>query len=211
MTKSKRKSAKRAPTSATRQRRTAEILDAAAHIFARRGFHGASTQDIADVLGVRQASLYYYFPSKEVALEMVCARGVEGFVEAAISVTEAPGTAAHKITGLIASHLNPLRNRGDYVNVFLNERRHLPTESRRRIGRHSRAIEKIFEDVLRAGVEAGEFRADLDARLASLAILGMANAVATWYDTERGAPIDRIGKEFSALVLDGIRRKRAKS
>jgi hypothetical protein len=39
----------------------------------------------------------------------------------------------------------------------------------------------------------------------------MANAVATWYDTERGAPIDRIAKEFSALVLDGIRRKRAKS
>ena len=210
MAKRKSKNAKRVAPSATRQRRTAEIIDAAAHIFARRGFHGASTQDIADVLGVRQASLYYYFPSKEVALEMVCARGVEGFVEAAISVTEAPGTAAQKIAGLIASHLNPLRNRGDYVNVFLNERRHLPTESRRRIGRHSRAIEKIFEDVLRAGIEAGEFRADLDPRLASLAILGMANAVATWYDKERGAPIERISKEFAALVLDGIRRKGAK-
>jgi TetR/AcrR family transcriptional regulator, cholesterol catabolism regulator len=210
MAKRKSKAAKRVAPSATRQRRTAEIIDAAAHIFARRGFHGASTQDIADVLGVRQASLYYYFPSKEVALEMVCARGVEGFVEAAISVTEAPGTAAQKIAGLIASHLNPLRNRGDYVNVFLNERRHLPTESRRRIGRHSRAIEKIFEDVLRAGIEAGEFRADLDPRLASLAILGMANAVATWYDKERGAPIERISKEFAALVLDGIRRKGAK-
>lgn len=207
MAKRKSKAAKRAPSSANRQRRTAEILDAAAHIFARRGFHGASTQDIADVLGVRQASLYYYFPSKEVALEMVCARGVEGFVEAAISVTETPGTAAQKIAGLIESHLNPLRNRGDYVNVFLNERRHLPTESRRRIGRHSRAIEKIFEDVLRAGVEKGEFRADLDARLATLAILGMANAVATWYDKERGAPVERIAKEFAALVLDGIRRK----
>lgn len=210
MAKTKRKRAKRKPSSATRQRRTAEIIDAAAHIFARRGFHGASTQDIADVLGVRQASLYYYFPSKEVALEMVCARGVEGFVEAAISVTEAPGTAGQKIAGLIASHLDPLRHRGDYVNVFLNERRHLPTESRRRVGRHSRAIEKIFEDVLRAGVEAGEFRSDLDARLTSLAILGMANAVATWYDQERGAPIERIGKEFAALVLGGIRKKGAR-
>ena len=201
------KRAQRKPSSATRQRRTAEIIDAAAHIFALRGFHGASTQDIADVLGVRQASLYYYFPSKEVALEMVCARGVEGFVEAAIGVTEAPGTAGQKIAGLIASHLNPLRNRGDYVNVFLNERRHLPTESRRRVGRHSRAIEKIFEDVLRAGVEDGEFRPDLDARLTALAILGMANAVATWYDQERGAPIERIAREFAALVLDGIRKK----
>jgi TetR/AcrR family transcriptional regulator, cholesterol catabolism regulator len=200
----------RIPPKSNRRRRTAEIIDAAASVFARRGFHGASTQDIADVLGVRQASLYYYFPSKEVALEMVCARGVEGFVEEAISITERHATAAKKIAGLIEAHLTPLLDRSDYVQVFLNERRYLPTESRRRVGRHSRAIEKIFEDVLRAGVEAGEFRPDLDARLVSLAILGMANAAATWYDKERGAPIEKIGKEFAALVLDGVRRKRPK-
>ena len=47
------------------KRRTAEIIAAAAKVFARRGYHGASTQDIADVLGIRQASLYYYFESKE--------------------------------------------------------------------------------------------------------------------------------------------------
>jgi AcrR family transcriptional regulator len=189
------------------RRRTAEIIDAAANVFARRGFHGASTQDIADVLGVRQASLYYYFPSKEVALEMVCARGVEGFVEAAISVTEAPGSASKKLAGLIASHLSPLRDRGDYMQVFLNERRHLPAESRRRIGRHSRAIERIFEDVLRAGVEGGEFRLDTDVRLTALAILGMANAVATWYGKEKQQPIERVADMFASLVLDGIRKK----
>jgi TetR/AcrR family transcriptional regulator, cholesterol catabolism regulator len=194
-------------SSKSQRRRTAEIIDAAANVFARRGFHGASTQDIADVLGVRQASLYYYFPSKEVALEMVCARGVEGFVEAAISVTEAPGSASKKLAGLIASHLSPLRSRGDYMQVFLNERRHLPAESRRRIGRHSRAIERIFEDVLRAGVEGGEFRADTDVRLTALAILGMANAVATWYGKEKQQPIERIAEMFASLVLDGIRKK----
>ena len=188
-------------------RRSGEIIDAAARVFAELGYHGATTQDIADVLGIRQASLYYYFPSKEVALEMVCARGVEGFVEAAISVTETPGPAADKIAGLIASHLSPLRDRGDYMQVFLNERRHLPAESRRRIGRHSRAIEKIFEDVLRAGVEGGEFRPDIDVRLTALAILGMANAVAAWYGKEKQQPIDRIADMFASIVLDGIRKK----
>ena len=49
-------------------RRADEIVDAAASVFAARGFHGTSTQAIADVLGMRQASLYYYFPSKEAAL-----------------------------------------------------------------------------------------------------------------------------------------------
>ena len=58
------------------RRRAGEIIEAAARVFAERGYHGASTQAIADVLGIRQASLYYYFPSKEVALEQVCMLGV---------------------------------------------------------------------------------------------------------------------------------------
>lgn len=200
----KKRAEKRADTG--RRRRTAEIIDAAAQIFARRGFHGASTQDIADVLGVRQASLYYYFPSKEVALEMVCARGVEGFVENAIRVTEGQGSTQQKLVDLIEAHLMPILERNDYVKVFLNERRYLPTESRRRIGRHSRAVERIFEDVLRAGVEKGEFRADVDPRITALAILGMANAVALWYDKELGASVERIGKNFVAMVMGGIRK-----
>ncbi len=89
------------------RRRSAAILDAAAEVFASRGFHGASTQDIADVLGIRQASLYYYFPSKEVALEEVCLRGVEGFLETAISIAAAAGSAHDKIARLIAAHLAP--------------------------------------------------------------------------------------------------------
>jgi AcrR family transcriptional regulator len=205
--KNRRSSRDSATGGKNRRRRTAEIIDAAAQVFARQGFHGASTQDIADVLGVRQASLYYYFPSKEVALEMVCARGVEGFVESAIRITEQPGAAGDKLRGLIASHLNPLRDRRDYVKVFLNERKHLPTESRHRIGRHSRMVERIFEDVLRSGVESGEFRSDLDPRLTALAILGMVNAVPAWQETERGVTLDRITDEFAALVLDGARRK----
>jgi AcrR family transcriptional regulator len=64
-------------------RRADAIVDAAARVFAERGYHGTSTQAIADVLGLRQASLYYYFPSKEAALELVCERGVDGFVETA--------------------------------------------------------------------------------------------------------------------------------
>src|SRR6516162_8399980 len=68
------------------RRRSGEILDAAARIFAERGFHGATTQQIADLLGIRQASLYYYFPSKEVALEIVCMQGVEDFHERARAI-----------------------------------------------------------------------------------------------------------------------------
>src|SRR5262252_3192324 len=77
-----------------RRRRSGEILDAAARVFATRGYHGATTQQIADLLGIRQASLYYYFPSKEVALEIVCLQGVAGFFEVAKAIAKGPGSAA---------------------------------------------------------------------------------------------------------------------
>ena len=41
-----------------------EILDAAAELFTTQGFATTSTHQIADAVGIRQASLYYYFPSK---------------------------------------------------------------------------------------------------------------------------------------------------
>jgi TetR/AcrR family transcriptional regulator, cholesterol catabolism regulator len=185
------------------RRRAPDIIEAAARVFAERGFHGASTQDIADVLGIRQASLYYYFRSKEAALEQVCARGVEGYLDAALAIADGPGTAAEKLRRLIAMHLHPLQDRADFVKVFLKERQHLPTASRRRIGTLTRNYEAAIEKIMRAGMRAGEFRRDLDCRIATLALLGMLNSVAAWYRKESNATVERIGTEFARLLVDG--------
>ena len=184
-------------------RRSAEIVEAAARVFAERGYHGASTQDIADTLGIRQASLYYYFPSKEAALEQVCLQGVGGFYETAQGIQSGPGTPREKLASLIRAHIAPLLDRSNFVRVFLTQRQFLPNASRRRIGEWSRGIEQIFEAVIRQGVRKGEFRADADPRLSALAILGMANAVAAWYGKENTS-IERIGNEFVALALNGL-------
>ncbi len=188
---------------ASSRRRAPQIFDAAARVFAERGFHGTTTQDIADVLSIRQASLYYYFPSKDAALELVCLKGVEGFFEAAKAIAAGPGSCANRLARLIDSHLAPVIDRGDYVRVFLNERQHLPAESRRKIGRWSRALERVFEDVIKEGVRKGEFRRNLDTRLVALAILGMCNAVPSWFRKEN-AEIRNIRDQFVHLVLDGV-------
>ena len=98
--------------SAKPKRRTAEIVAAAAKVFARRGYHGASTQDIADVLGIRQASLYYYFESKEAALEAVCTEGMRDYALRAQRIhrshdsgaATAKPTTIHTNMGFINSH-----------------------------------------------------------------------------------------------------------
>jgi AcrR family transcriptional regulator len=189
-------------------RRSGEIIEAAAKVFAERGYHGCSTQDIADVLKIRQASLYYYFPSKEVALELVCMRGVEGFYETEKAIAEGPGTATERLSGLIRAHISPLLDRGNFMKVFLTQRQFLPAHSRRKIRKVSRGIEAIFEEVLKQGQRSGEFRSDLDTRLATLSILSVVNGCAAWYPREH-ASIERIGGEFISLILRGVDSPRA--
>src|SRR5262245_15282453 len=181
-------------------RRENEIMDAAARMFAERGYHGTSTQAIADVLGMRQASLYYYFPSKEAALEVVCLRGTDGFVEAAEAVVEAEGTPLEKLARLIAVHLAPIEERHDYVKVFINERRYLPDASRRRLGRKTRRIERCFEHVILAGIADGSIKRDSNARLAMLAVLGMCNAVINWREADRSSSMKEVASEFAKLI-----------
>ncbi|GLY05371.1 MULTISPECIES: TetR/AcrR family transcriptional regulator [Actinoplanes] len=56
-----RSGARRLPSASARE----EILDAAAELFARHGYAATSTRMIAEMVGVRQASLYYHFTMKE--------------------------------------------------------------------------------------------------------------------------------------------------
>lgn len=49
-----------------------QILDAAAQLFVGKGFAATSTREIADLVGIRQASLYYHFANKdEILVELL--------------------------------------------------------------------------------------------------------------------------------------------
>ena len=56
------------PGSSRYQMQRRQAIKSAAAVFAEKGFHGSSTRDIAEHLGIKQGSLYYYFGSKEEAL-----------------------------------------------------------------------------------------------------------------------------------------------
>ena len=70
------------PSESTRYQHQKQLaIRSAASVFAEKGFHGASTRDIAERMGIKQGSLYYYFKSKEDALGEVCLYGIEDYVE----------------------------------------------------------------------------------------------------------------------------------
>jgi AcrR family transcriptional regulator len=57
-----------------RQRTREALLDAAATVFAKRGFHGASLDEIAETAGYTRGAIYKYFADKEQLLHDVCVR-----------------------------------------------------------------------------------------------------------------------------------------
>jgi AcrR family transcriptional regulator len=191
------------------KRRAEEILAAAAKVFARRGYYGASTQDIADVLGMRQASLYYYFASKEAALEAVCSDGVEDYAVRALKILRGKGSAAEKVAKLVFHHLAPVVERRDFTVVFHRERRYLPPLARERIRAMERRYERIIQRVIEQGMRSGEFRPDLDARLATLALLGLGNSATAWYGREPGMTIERITANYVDLLVRAFRKGEA--
>jgi len=60
--------------------------------------------------------------------------------------------------------------------------------------------------VIKEGVAKGEFRADLDVRLATLAILGMCNAASSWQRKEN-IDVNDIAEEFARLMTDGMGKR----
>jgi AcrR family transcriptional regulator len=99
---------------AKREVRWRAVLDAAAAEFASRGFLGASTGAIARRLGLKQDSLYYYIPSKQRALELVCQLSTEEMLGGLMEIVRREDDPVEQFRRAIAFHLEWLAGRRDY-------------------------------------------------------------------------------------------------
>jgi AcrR family transcriptional regulator len=181
------------------------VVDAAAAVFAEFGYHGAATGLIAERVGIRQGSLYYYFASKEDALSEVCLKGVGDFLVGLEEIAKSTVPAENKLHAAILNHLRPVAERPDYVRTFITQRQFLPDVSRRSVGRHVRQYEKALTELVRQGVARGAFRRDLDCELAALGLIGECNAVFNWYGKRlKGLSIERITNAIATRFLKGI-------
>lgn len=80
-----------------------EILDASAELFTTRGFASTSTHQIADAVGIRQASLYYHFPSKTEIFLTLLKSTVEPSTELAIALHESEAAPSLRLWALVAA------------------------------------------------------------------------------------------------------------
>lgn len=80
-----------------------EILDASAELFTKQGFATTSTHEIAEAVGVRQASLYYHFPSKADIFLTLLKSTIEPSIRLAEDLQASDASPSLKLWALVAA------------------------------------------------------------------------------------------------------------
>ena len=192
------------------QQQRQQAIRSAAAVFAEKGFHGASTKDIAERMGIKQGSLYYYFKSKEEALGEVCLWGIEDYVERMQTIAASDQPFEAKLMATITSHLTSYRERNEALKVHNDERLYLPADMRAHLKElgsgYRQQLEKIFEE----GAEQGVLRDSIDCHFAAQAVIGMCNG---WGDIiVRDPDLDLFDliQKCTDLVLNGFVERRSR-
>jgi AcrR family transcriptional regulator len=146
------------------------ILDAAARVFARKGFHASRVGDIAEEAGVAHGLLYHYFASKDEVLDTIFREHWEQVLERLHAVETSNEPPQQQLRGVANVLLRGWLREPDVVSVVIREiarSAHLAeraTELLRPVGVIRRIIER--------GQAAGDFRRDLDAETAAIVFYG---------------------------------------
>src|SRR3989304_2639240 len=107
-----------------------DILLAAAQVFRRKGFHGASMQDIADAVGLQKASLYHHVHSKQEILLALLDRALDLLIADLEPIAAEEGPSGAKLRRAIRSYVARLTQEPDLAAVLLLEYRNLEPELR---------------------------------------------------------------------------------
>lgn len=155
--------------------RRQQILDAALGLFARRGFQGTTTRQIADAARVNEAIIFRHFPSKEDLYWAVLQRECEndGGIGTVRAKLQARSSDVREVFTGIARQILERRSRDATLSRLLL---FSGLESHRLSRRFFRTyMAEYFEELashIRAGIEAGRFRA-VDPMLAARGFVGM--------------------------------------
>src|SRR5438445_5064519 len=179
-----------------------ELLRQAARLFAEKGYHGTSTGDLAEAMGVQKGSLYAHISSKADLLWEVARDGAAAFHSALDEIPDHVA-ATEKIRLALRAHLRVVAQQLDVATVFVREWRYLEGERREEFLAERRRYEERFRALFREGRELGGLRTDLDDATATLLALSAANWAYTWLRPV--ADTDDTADPLLALLIDVIR------
>lgn len=178
-------------------------IEAAAVVFADKGFHGATTQDIATQMGIKQGSLYYYFKSKEEALQLVCEYGFENHVQRMRKICVKSQPFEAKMLAIITSHLTTYRHKNNAMKVHNEQRLRLPEERRILLKELGSSYRQLLEATWQEGIEQSVIRADIDAHFMAYSVIGVCNSWGAYLVRDESLDLFETIDQCADLVLNG--------
>jgi AcrR family transcriptional regulator len=178
------------------------ILDAAAELFATRGYAATGTREIAAVVGLRQASLFHYFARKEDLLAELLDRTVAPSLAATDWLTSASGRPDARLY-LLARH--------DVANLC--GRRHnlavlqlLPEARAERFASFWAKRSELrarYEALIEEAAEAG-LLIDLPVDSLTHVVFGAVEATMMWFDRSGSATPDDVADSVAVTAVRGV-------
>lgn len=193
------------PANAEGEDRTRErILRQASQLFARKGYTGTSTREIAAAVGIRQPSLFHHFASKREILETLLAYSVEDAAENARRHARAKGSAAERLYHFVFEDTAYLcRSPYDLSGVHVTE----IMQDDDFVFWHDR-LERLHEairDMVRQGVERREF-VDVDPTFAQEMITAMNIVNISRYSGRTPESVDAVARASADFALRALLR-----
>ena len=152
--------------------RKEQILRAAEKVFARKGFQEATISDVAREAKVSEATIYEYFPSKEELLFSIPGETTRRSKESMTFLLQFLRGASNKLRAIIYHYLWFYETNPDYAAVAMlilkQNRKFLEVGAYEDV----RELSRILLNIVKEGIDSGEFRADINLNLVRAIILG---------------------------------------
>ena len=193
-----------------KEEKRALIIEAAARVFARRGFAGTLMAEIAIEAGIGKGTLYEYFDSKEDLFFTVFEWFVQATeAEAKVSISALGGSASERLDALSDSLMSSWAQMEDMYSLVMEFWSASASSQMRE--RFKQAFKNGYSDfrqivstLIRDGIERGEFQPQVDIDSVAAALVGTWDALLlqAWFDDDFN-PLTA-ARGFMTVVINGL-------
>jgi AcrR family transcriptional regulator len=185
--------------------RRERILTSAAELFARRGVAATTVRQIADEVGILSGSLYHHFESKEAIVDEIVSTYLDELRARYQEVPEPGADPRERLHHLVLTSLRIAEAHPHAAEICQNDANYLRQFDRFSYLKNvAREVQNIWVEVIRAGIERGVFRADLDPKIFYRLIRDATWRSVRWFKPTRDYPLTRLAEDCTSLFLDGL-------
>jgi AcrR family transcriptional regulator len=184
--------------------RRIEILKSAAAAFRRRGYHGASVDEIASALEMTKGNLYYYFKNKEEILFACHEYSLDKLLSLMAEVESESSSPELKLRRLVLALIHLILDDLHGTALTLDPEALSPPLFKRITAKRD-DFDHGIRTIIQQGIDAGAFRPG-DPKMIEFAMMGAVNWIAKWFDPAGAMTSDQIGDAFADYLVGGLKK-----